>query len=228
MKNLQNQDVEDLTVKQGNSTLDDGCDSEKSTNNTDSCSEPSAESKQNSGNDYIPDACSDDVCPCKDLKLFYKHFVAIVSSDKNPVPFYRCAPTGDVIMNEEMCLDEDGNNTGRMAAFNFEYINTTMSSIGEEEFSSCPRLALMCKKVCHNIYPLIIMSLCQGFVELQKKDSSKGELQTCPTCGQKEGKPGEFKRCGGCKNVYYCSRKCQVQDWKAGHKQKCEATTKQA
>ena len=72
------------------------------------------------------------------------------------------------------------------------------------------------------------MSLCQAFVELQKKNSSKVELYTCPACGKKEAKAGEFKRCGGCKSVYYCGRKCQVQDWKAGHKHKCDKSSKQA
>ena len=227
-KNLQNKDVEGISAKLNDSSAGDGPDNEKNSNNADSCSKLATEPKQNIENDHIPDVCADDSCPCKDPGKFYKHFVAILSGDNNPVPFYKCAPTGDVIMNEEMCLDQEGNNTGRMAAFNFEYVNTMVSSIDKEKFSSCPRLALLCKRVCHNIYPLIIMSLCQGFVDLQKKDSSKGELHTCPTCGQKESKPGEFKRCGGCKNVYYCGRKCQVRDWKAGHKQKCDGTAKQA
>lgn len=29
-----------------------------------------------------------------------------------------------------------------------------------------------------------------------------------------------FKRCSKCKNVWYCSRECQVADWKE-HKPKC-------
>lgn len=228
MKNCLNQDAEDKTVAQSNLTSEDSCGKEKHPDSAENCSEPAVESKQNSENDHIPEVCSDDFCPCKDPEKFYKHFVAILSSDKNPVPFYKCSPTGDVILNEEMCLDQDGNNTERMLALDFEYVNTKMSSINLEEFSSCPRLALLCDKACQDIYPLMIMSLCQGFVELQKKDNSKADFQICPTCGQKELKPGEFKRCGGCKNVYYCSRKCQVQDWKAGHKQQCGSTAKQA
>lgn len=227
-KNLQNQGVEDKTTNKDDSTSDYTCNDDKNANNADSCSEPLSEGKQNRENDLIPDVCVDDSCPCKDPEKFYKHFVSILSNDNNPVPFFKCSPTGNVIMNNEMCLDQDGSNVGCMAAFNFEHINTTMNSIDKEKFSLCPRLAYLCKRVCHNIYPLIIMSLCQGFVELQKKEGSKTELHTCPTCGQEEQKLGEFKRCGGCKNVYYCSRKCQVRDWKAGHKQKCDATAKQA
>jgi len=226
-KNFQAQGIEEIT-NQNDSTSDYDCGNEKNATNTDGCSEPFVHPKLKGENDLIPDVCSDDSCPCKDPDKFFKHFVAILSSDDNPVPFYKCAPTGDVIMNEEMCLDQDGSNVGRMAAFDFEHINSTINSIDNEKFSSCARLGLLCKRVCQNIYPLIVMSLCQGFVELQKKDSSKAELHTCPNCGQVEGKPGEFKRCGGCKNVYYCGRKCQVRDWKAGHKQECEATAKQA
>lgn len=222
-KNLQNQDSEDKR-----STSDHTCNDKSIGNKAGSHSEPSTEEKQDSENDLIPDVCSDGDCPCKDPEKFFNHYVSILSGDSNPVPFYKCSPSGNVIMNEEMCLDKDGNNVGRMTAFNFEHINLTMNSIDKDKFSSCPRLALLCTKVCHNIYPLIIMNLCQGFVELQKKDSSKNDLHTCPSCGQKEGKPGEFKRCGGCRNVYYCCRKCQVQDWKAGHKSKCDSIAKQA
>ena len=227
-KSLANQDAEDATKRDDHSS-DDNCNDTKNANNTEDQPEPSTEPKQNGENDdNIPDVCSDDSCACKDPKKLYKHFVAILAGVKNPVPFFKCAPTGDIIMKGEMCLDKDGENVGRMVAFDFDHVNTTMNSIEKEKFSSCARLALLCKRVCHNIYPLIIMSLCQGFVELQKKDSSKLELHTCPACGKKEAEPGEFKRCGGCKNVYYCGRKCQVQDWKAGHKKKCGTSSKQA
>lgn len=184
--------------------------------------EKKANKAENMSELFIPDCCTDGLCSCKDAKKFYNTFVNILSSENNPVPFYKCDSTGNIVMNEEMCQDQDGDNVGCMVAFNFEYINTTLNSIEKEKFSSCPRLALMCKRVCQNVYPLVIISLCQGFVEVQqKKDTSKSDLHTCPTCGKKEEKAGEFKRCGSCKNAYYCCRKCQVQDWKAGHKQKC-------
>lgn len=227
-KSLANKGSED-----DDSSSDDNSKDKKNANKTEEQPEPSTEPKQNGeSDDEIPDVCSDDSCACKDPKKLYKHFVAILSSEKNPVPFYKCAPTGDVIMNEEMCgqkecVDKDDKNFRRMVAFDFDHVNTTMNSIEKEKFSSCPRLALLCKRVCHNIYPLMIMSLCQGFVELQKKDNAKFELHTCPPCGKKEANPGEFKRCGGCKSVYYCGRKCQVRDWKAGHKQKCDTSSKQ-
>lgn len=227
-KSLVNQDAED-TPEQDDPSPGDNCNDEKNAKESDNQPDPSSEPKENGENDVdIPDVCLKDSCPCKDPNKFYKHFVAILAGDKNPVPFYKCTPPGDVILNEEMCLDKDGKNVGRMVAFDFDHVNTTMNSIEREKFSSCPRLAFMCKRVCHNIYPIIIMSLCQAFVELQKKNSSKVELYTCPACGKKEAKAGEFKRCGGCKSVYYCGRKCQVQDWKAGHKHKCDKSSKQA
>lgn len=161
---------------------------------------------ENSGD--IFDVCLDDICFCKDFKKFFKYFVVILVGDENFVFFYKCVFIGDVIMNEEMCLDKDGNNVGRMVVFDFEYVNIIMNIIDKEKFLFCFRFVLLCKKVCYNIYFLLIMSLCQGFVELQKKDDVKVEFYICFVCGNKEIKLGEFKRCGGCKIVYYCGRKC--------------------
>eukprot|EP00026_Physarum_polycephalum_P012366 Phypoly_transcript_12665.p1 GENE.Phypoly_transcript_12665~~Phypoly_transcript_12665.p1 ORF type:complete len:280 (+),score=53.97 Phypoly_transcript_12665:265-1104(+) len=31
----------------------------------------------------------------------------------------------------------------------------------------------------------------------------------------------KLQKCAGCKSVAYCSKECQVADWKAGHKQSC-------
>lgn len=30
-----------------------------------------------------------------------------------------------------------------------------------------------------------------------------------------------LRKCAACKNARYCSKECQVQDWRAGHKQTC-------
>ena len=67
------------------------------------------------------------------------------------------------------------------------------------------------------------------------KPSSSGHVKTCAFCENVEGstvstkaaEQGQFVkylRCGGCGvagNVYYCSRKHQVEDWKKGHKRTC-------
>ncbi|KAF9102276.1 hypothetical protein BGX27_011105 [Mortierella sp. AM989] len=49
-------------------------------------------------------------------------------------------------------------------------------------------------------------------------------LKTCAakSCENKETKKDAFQRCGGCKKRYYCSRLCQVNDWKDGHKKSCK------
>ncbi|KAJ7883075.1 hypothetical protein B0H13DRAFT_2344347 [Mycena leptocephala] len=40
-------------------------------------------------------------------------------------------------------------------------------------------------------------------------------------CGVISSKPS-FKRCSGCKNAYYCSRECQISDWRhGGHRTIC-------
>ncbi|BDA50003.1 hypothetical protein COCOBI_15-1310 [Coccomyxa sp. Obi] len=35
-----------------------------------------------------------------------------------------------------------------------------------------------------------------------------------------------LKKCSGCQSVGYCSKKCQIKSWKAGHKQKCKLNSK--
>ncbi|KAI8381339.1 uncharacterized protein BYT42DRAFT_593220 [Radiomyces spectabilis] len=43
-----------------------------------------------------------------------------------------------------------------------------------------------------------------------------------PACDKKEQNAGDFKRCGQCQRVSYCSRECQKDHWKAGHKVVCK------
>ena len=47
-----------------------------------------------------------------------------------------------------------------------------------------------------------------------------GEVQVCcyASCGARLKKP---LVCSRCKAAAYCSKDCQVKDWKAGHKQEC-------
>lgn len=40
-------------------------------------------------------------------------------------------------------------------------------------------------------------------------------------CGRTETRSHEFRRCSVCGTVNYCSRGCQAQDWKLGHKVQC-------
>lgn len=42
------------------------------------------------------------------------------------------------------------------------------------------------------------------------------------SCEKKEEEPGSFKRCGRCQRVSYCSRECQKEHWKNGHRIVCK------
>jgi hypothetical protein len=44
----------------------------------------------------------------------------------------------------------------------------------------------------------------------------------CANCGIASQGDEQFKQCARCKAVYYCSKKCQVEHWKAGHKVDCK------
>ena len=47
-------------------------------------------------------------------------------------------------------------------------------------------------------------------------------VSSCETCGQVEDAGNVLVRCGRCKNVTYCGKSCQVEDWKA-HKPFCSS-----
>ncbi|KAG0253296.1 hypothetical protein BG011_006434 [Mortierella polycephala] len=61
-----------------------------------------------------------------------------------------------------------------------------------------------------------------GPSDVQEIDSTG--LKTCAAnnCNMKETKKDEFQRCAGCKKKFYCSRLCQVNDWKERHKKNCK------
>ena len=48
--------------------------------------------------------------------------------------------------------------------------------------------------------------------------------KVCASCGVMEAGECVLKQCGRCKLVSYCSKDCQVTDWKAGHKHVCTDT----
>lgn len=51
------------------------------------------------------------------------------------------------------------------------------------------------------------------------------ELKRCGHCSKQESACGDFKRCNRCKQIVYCSRKCQTSHWKK-HKKECKASKK--
>ena len=54
----------------------------------------------------------------------------------------------------------------------------------------------------------------------------KSDWNGCTSCGLdpiREGGDNGLKVCSGCKMVRYCSRECQKEHWRAGHKRECAA-----
>ncbi|KAF9427496.1 hypothetical protein BGZ94_004797 [Podila epigama] len=56
----------------------------------------------------------------------------------------------------------------------------------------------------------------------QKVDAEGKKTCAAKGCDNTETKKDEFQRCAGCKKRFYCSRLCQVNDWKEGHKNNCK------
>jgi carboxypeptidase C (cathepsin A) len=54
-------------------------------------------------------------------------------------------------------------------------------------------------------------------------DSSAHRQCANVVCDKKEEEPGSFKRCGRCQRVSYCSRECQKEHWKTGHRAVCKS-----
>ena len=174
----------------------------------------------------FPEKCSGNSCPCTDSHKFWQHLFGILSTDKNPVPYYKCIPNGDLMLRGKLWEDQEGHFFDDVITLNEEFIGGAVLPMEDEVFAQCPRLALICKMACHRLIPMLLMGVIHQFGELEKRENIKYECQACQCCGQVESEPGDFKRCGGCKSAYYCGRKCQAQDWKAGHKQKCQELMK--
>ena len=57
------------------------------------------------------------------------------------------------------------------------------------------------------------------------KSAQARETKICGQCGKTE-EPGEtFNHCSRCKVVSYCSKACQKQHWRGGHKDTCQAAS---
>lgn len=49
-------------------------------------------------------------------------------------------------------------------------------------------------------------------------------MRACSYCGEQEL---DLLRCSQCKSEFYCSKICQKQHWKKGHKESCKAMSGQ-
>ena len=67
----------------------------------------------------------------------------------------------------------------------------------------------------------IVQAIVDKAVQADSKAKiTDGRLSLCRWC---QTRSESVRRCGGCKRATYCSKECQVQDWKkGGHKQECK------
>ena len=54
-----------------------------------------------------------------------------------------------------------------------------------------------------------------------KASQAEDGARVCQMCGEKSEK---MKKCSACKQVRYCSKDCQLEDWN-GHKKSCKKAT---
>ena len=65
----------------------------------------------------------------------------------------------------------------------------------------------------------------QHTAELTSREASfdnHSRKNGCANCGIASQEDEQFKQCARCKAFHYCSKKCQVEHWKAGHKVDCK------
>ena len=58
---------------------------------------------------------------------------------------------------------------------------------------------------------------------LTKRESDGQKF--CANCSKEAKNDEKFKQCSKCKAQWYCSKECQVEAWKAGHKKDCKRAT---
>jgi hypothetical protein len=62
---------------------------------------------------------------------------------------------------------------------------------------------------------------CSCLDEVEKDAKQAPKTGRCSNCSS-EGLKLELKKCSQCKSVQYCSKECQVVDWRYVHKKECE------
>ena len=53
-----------------------------------------------------------------------------------------------------------------------------------------------------------------------KGDEARAIL--CGSCGTTQQEGEKYNQCGGCKKVRYCSKACQREHWRGGHRKACK------
>ena len=80
------------------------------------------------------------------------------------------------------------------------------------------------KSACDNEVRRQTDSLMKSVSKESRKNGSPGLLEgqrrICHMCKKMSNRKGEFKKCSGCNATFYCSKKCQLGDWK-DHEQNC-------
>ena len=62
---------------------------------------------------------------------------------------------------------------------------------------------------------------CSDAVNLLKQWETSLQ-SSCANCGKDALADEKFKQCSKCKSQWYCSKECQVEAWKSGHKKDCK------
>ena len=143
---------------------------------------------------------------------------------------YKCLTFGkrltDSITNFLVIKFKDGNGEIKAktycdyACMGFGYKNLSCVLCGKDcHLTICDKIINMEEYV--NILKLCSPTCSRAIVTLTRKKDGRTLEASCKAC-KKYVK--DLKRCGKCGMVYYCSKECQIKDWK-DHKEDCKLIT---
>ena len=98
-------------------------------------------------------------CACQDLAKFQDYVVELLCGAKNPVSFLSCSLDGSVSLSAALFVDNCGELIKDMVLCHDIYIyEEIMDADNLEGFAKCPRLAMLCKFACSEIYTWLKVS----------------------------------------------------------------------